>query len=1219
MKKEFIKKLWFLPKENFNNIFIKKYINNYVLEIDFTQEKLNFWNKIKSWRKTTQNFKDEENWVVLECVNRLLEKWYNPEDIILEKWFPAGHWVTKYLDILVKKDWKTFLMIECKTWWTEYEKELSNLNKNWGQLFTYFQQDTKTEYIMLYASKLNSSQNIQYENDIIKIEEHYRDAWNVEDFYNRWNKITNKNGIFEPWVKAYIFENKKLTKKDLKQLEEKDWDKIFNRFESILRTHCVSDSPNAFNKIFNLFLAKIFDEKKRDIDELDFQWKENIDDDVDFQVRLINLYQKWMKAFLEKEVEWIKNDDFRYSNSEELKEKKKKMLMFNNVFAIKEVFDKETFEDNARVLKDLVLLLSEYQIRYPWKQQHLSNFFERLLTTWLKQKSGQFFTPPPIAKFIIKSIPFKKIIENKLQNSQTVHNTNILPSMIDYAAWSGHFLTETMEEMQNIINNLDTSNYYDDIKRQVDIWKIQKYDWAAKYIYWIEKDYRLVKTAKVGCYFYGDWLAQVIYWDWLDSFSESKSYRWLLYDKDVKKENPKFDFVISNPPYSVEHFKWDIKNKNPKESFDLYENFTDNSSEIEVLFIERTAQLLKEWWIASLVLPSSILSNTWFYTKAREIILKNFDIKAITELGRNTFMKTPTTTVVLFLKKRNKSKIIELEKSLEKFFINLKDITLNWIEKSISIYVSETWKWLNFEDYKSLLEKKPNKNILNHDIFKEYENKIKWNKKVLFEKIIEKEKEKLFYFILTFTQKLVIVKTNKKLWITKDEKKKDNQEEKEFLGYDFSDRRWKEWILSIISWKIIDESTKLFDPKKSNNPNKASTYIYENFENNFSREISEDLKNNIFRTNLSELLTFDRSDFEKTISLNLKKKVKIESKWEVKKLWEITKLYQPKTITSQQIKQEWEYKVFWANWIIWYYDKFNHENEEVLITCRWATCWTINFSEKNSWITGNAMVSQSIDENVLNKKYLLNFLKNSDLSSTISWTAQPQITRTNLEDFLIPLPPKEIQQKIVDEIWELEKNEEKNLEKINNLEKKIIELYENSLNNETKTYRLSNSEIFSVWIWKRLLKSEILSKWEIPVYSANVFEPFGYVNNNLLKDFTISSVIWWIDGDWMVNHIDENKPFYPTDHCWILRVKDKSINEKFLAYFLNKQWIQIGFCRTKRASIDRIEGIKITLPSLETQKQIVAEIEVLEKKIDELKIENESIPEKKKEILTKYL
>ena len=68
-------------------------------------------------------------------MNRLLEKGYSPEDIILEKEFPAGHGTTKYLDILVKKEGKSFLMIECKTWGKEYEKELKNMHFVAGSMF----------------------------------------------------------------------------------------------------------------------------------------------------------------------------------------------------------------------------------------------------------------------------------------------------------------------------------------------------------------------------------------------------------------------------------------------------------------------------------------------------------------------------------------------------------------------------------------------------------------------------------------------------------------------------------------------------------------------------------------------------------------------------------------------------------------------------------------------------------------------------------------------------------------------------------------------------------------------------------------------------------------------------------------------------------------------------------------------------------------------------
>ena len=79
---------------------------------------------------------------------------------------------------------------------------------------------------------------------------------------------------------------------------------------------------------------------------------------------------------------------------------------------------------------------------------------------------------------------------------------------------------------------------------------------------------------------------------------------------------------------------------------------------------------------------------------------------------------------------------------------------------------------------------------------------------------------------------------------------------------------------------------------------------------------------------------------------------------------------------------------------------------------------------------------------------------------------------------------------------------------------------------------------------------------------------------------------------------------------------------KFLYYYLKfnqdsiiwKQWVWF-----ESISRDEILNLKILLPSLETQKKIVAEIEILEKEIKVLREENKAIPERKKEILTKYL
>ena len=102
--KNLLQVIGFQPKENAKDIFIKKYPDGYIIEIDFQKEIINYGDKIICESKTTQNFSQAENWVVLECVNRLLEKGYRPEDITLEKTFQLGHNSGGRLDIFVERE-----------------------------------------------------------------------------------------------------------------------------------------------------------------------------------------------------------------------------------------------------------------------------------------------------------------------------------------------------------------------------------------------------------------------------------------------------------------------------------------------------------------------------------------------------------------------------------------------------------------------------------------------------------------------------------------------------------------------------------------------------------------------------------------------------------------------------------------------------------------------------------------------------------------------------------------------------------------------------------------------------------------------------------------------------------------------------------------------------------------------------------------------------------
>ena len=127
-------------------------------------------------------------------------------------------------------------------------------------------------------------------------------------------------------------------------------------------------------------------------------------------------------------------------------------------------------------------------------------------------------------------------------------------------------------------------------------------------------------------------------------------------------------------------------------------------------------------------------------------------------------------------------------------------------------------------------------------------------------------------------------------------------------------------------------------------------------------------------------------------------------------LKEVSSIYQPVTITQAELDENGQYPVYGANGIIGHYNNYNHENSQIIITCRGSTCGTVNISEPFSWITGNSMVI-NVDnfEDKIDKMYLYYYLKTISFRDLISGSGQPQIVRKPLLDLIVLLPELEVQ------------------------------------------------------------------------------------------------------------------------------------------------------------------------------------------------------------------
>lgn len=382
---------------------------------------------------------------------------------------------------------------------------------------------------------------------------------------------------------------------ELEVVNESELTKIFIQSHQALWGGGQRNPSVAFDELDKLIFCKIWDEKH----------PRKIGTPYDFQI-------------------------FRDEDPEDLLKRIKK------IYAIGEKEAPEVFKDGISLSAQETLTIVKYFQRIDLNRTDLDSkgkAFETFMGSYFRGDFGQYFTPRPIVKFIVDSIP----IDYKAR-------------VLDTSCGSGGFLLYALDKVREQANE-----YYDPIKDEKDHYKYW-HDFAEKNLFGIEINDQIARTAKMNMIIHDDGHTNVIASDGLLSDKELQDKT-----KNFEFKYNSFDFIITNPPFGssikqtekayLHQYSLGKKEEDWLSVKVLKEKVRDSQS-TEVLFIEQCHKFLNEHGYLAIVVPDGILTNSSLQY-VRDSIEEMFRIVAVISLPQTAFSATGAgvKSSVLFLRK----------------------------------------------------------------------------------------------------------------------------------------------------------------------------------------------------------------------------------------------------------------------------------------------------------------------------------------------------------------------------------------------------------------------------------------------------------------------------------------------------------------------------------------------------------------------------------------
>ncbi|GAA8626632.1 restriction endonuclease subunit S [Helicobacter pylori] len=347
---------------------------------------------------------------------------------------------------------------------------------------------------------------------------------------------------------------------------------------------------------------------------------------------------------------------------------------------------------------------------------------------------------------------------------------------------------------------------------------------------------------------------------------------------------------------------------------------------------------------------------------------------------------------------------------------------------------------------------------------------------------------------------------------------------------------------------------------------------------------------------------------------------------EFRKLGEVCESTNKKTLKISEVsdvKNKGMYPVINSGRDLYgYYHDFNNVMENITIASRGEYAGFINYFNEKFFAGGLCYPYKVKDTNELLTKFLYFYLKTNEIQimeNLVFRGSIPALNKADIENFLIPIPPLEIQQeivKILDAFTEL--NTELNTEL--KARKKQYQYYQNMLLdfNDINSNHKDAKERLAQKTYPKRLKSllqtlapkgvefrklgevcEILDNRRIPI-AKNKRNPgiYPYYGANGIQDY-IDSYIF--DGDFVLFGEDgsvinkDNTPvvnwasgkIWVNNHAHVLQTKNE-LKLKFLYFYL--QTIDVSYCvagTPPKINQENLKQITIPIPPLEIQQEIV--------------------------------